>query len=151
MWWFILSILLGLFAVVDAKKRKNKMLLPILTFFLGPITFPVYLAKRNLKENEVREGGTGWNILKNFALYWTATCFVWGIYGMFAAASMQTANEYESAGIAIGAGLGIVMVGFIWFAVTVGALVIGLFMKKSSIVENGPTGELATGGIDTRS
>jgi hypothetical protein len=31
----------------------------------------------------------------------------------------------------------------LWIVVLVGALAIGLFLKKSSIVENGPTGTLA--------
>jgi hypothetical protein len=31
----------------------------------------------------------------------------------------------------------------LWFFVMVGALVIGLFVKKTSIIEKGPTGALA--------
>jgi hypothetical protein len=42
--------------------------------------------------------------------------------------------------------IGMGMIIGLWFVVIVGALVIGLFVKKSSIVEKGPTGALAAIG-----
>lgn len=114
-----------------------------MTFVFGSLVLPIYIAKRNLKEGEVREGGLGWNILKNFALLWTITCAVWGISGLFIGASIETTNEWEEAGAAIGTGIGIIMIGFLWFVGAISALVLGMFLKKNSIVENGPTGALA--------
>jgi len=143
MWWIIIGVLLGITMIIDAKKRKSKILLPVLSFLLWPITLPIYLATRNLKEKEVREGGTGWNILKNFALYWTGACIYWGASSMLAVSEITTTSDYDATSVAIGAGLGIIMIGGIWFAVTVGVLVIGLFIKQSSMIEKGPTGELS--------
>ncbi len=70
-------------------------------------------------------------------------CAAWGISTLFFAAGMETADEFESAGVAIGAGLGIIFIAGLWFCGTVGALLIGMFLKKSTVVEKGPTGALA--------
>lgn len=60
--------------------------------------------------------------------------------------SHQTAtitDEWESAGYAIEATLGAGMLVGLWFFVMIVALVIGLFIKKSSVIETGPTGNVA--------
>lgn len=49
----------------------------------------------------------------------------------------------EEAGAAIGTGIGIMMIGFLWFVGAISALVLGMFLKKNSIIEKGPTGALA--------
>jgi amino acid permease len=49
----------------------------------------------------------------------------------------------KQAGAAIGTAIGIGMILGLWCIVIVGALVFGLFLKKSSLVEKGPTGVLA--------
>ena len=144
--YFILYICVAIWIFMDSKKRKFKgTLYAVATCILGPLVAPVYLAKRNLKEGEVREGGTGWNVLKNFALFWTITMFIAGVAGMVGASDVaqQATSDAEKAGTAIGAALGIGMLLFIWFIPMVCALVLGLFMKKSSLIEKGPTGELA--------
>jgi hypothetical protein len=116
---------------LDAKKRRqDSLLLPGLTFVLGTLVLPIYIAKRNLKEGEVREGGLGWNILKNFALYWTITWAVCCVLVLFS-------------GDEAVATFGIMTFGFIWFVGAVSALVLGMFLKKNSIIEKGPTGALA--------
>lgn len=51
----------------------------------------------------------------------------------------KASSGAEQAGAAIGTALGMGMIIGLWFVVIVGALVIGLFFKKSSIVEKGPT------------
>lgn len=146
MWYFVLYAIFAVWVLIDAKKRINHMVgWPLATFILGPLVLPVYLAKRNLKEGEVREGGTGWNVLKNFALFWTITMVVAGIAGMVGVSDVaqKTTSEAEQAGVAIGATIGLGMIFILWFIVLVAALVLGLFLKKSSIVEKGPTGSLA--------
>jgi len=45
--------------------------------------------------------------------------------------------------VAIGATIGLGIIFLLWFIFLVVALVLGLFLKKSSIVEKGPTGPLA--------
>ncbi|MDI3548179.1 MAG: hypothetical protein PWR10_1831 [Halanaerobiales bacterium] len=146
MWYFIVYGLFAVWVFWDARKRKNNLWAwPLTTFFLGPIILPFYFAKRNLKDGEVREGGTGWNVLKNFALLWTLTMFIAGIAGMIGAGSIveEAATETEQAGAIIGAGLGLGMIFMLWFIPMIIAIIIGVFLKKSSIVENGPTGPLA--------
>ena len=74
MWYFVLYLIFAAWVFTDAKKRKNHPVgWPAATAVLGPIVLPVYFAKRNLQAGEVREGGTGWNVIKNFALFWTLT------------------------------------------------------------------------------
>lgn len=98
-----------------------------------------------MKPNEVREGGTGWNVLKYFTLFWTITVAAAGIAGMIGAGAMisETDDGFVQAGAVFGATLGMTMLFIIWFVVALIALILGLFLKKSSIVEKGPTGPLA--------
>lgn len=130
----------------DAKKRRiNGMPWAICTVILGPTVVPVYLAKRPLKEGEVREGGLAWNILKNFALFWTLTILVIGIAGMANAADVakEAHSDAEKAGAGCGIMAGIGMLIALWVIPMGGALILGAFLKKSSVIEKGPTGPLA--------
>lgn len=89
---------------------------------------------------------TGWNVIKNFALFWTLTIAVGVIAGMVNAG--QVADRATDPGAQGGRGAGrdvrdgddlcamICSVGL------VAALILDLFLKKSSIVEHGPTGLL---------
>lgn len=140
MWYLALYAVFALWVVIDGQQRKDGFILWGLgTFLLGPIILPIYLARRPLKPGEIREGGRGWNILKNFALFWTILMFVAGIVGLVGASeTVATADsEAEQAGAAIGTILGLGLLGATWFFPMVGALVLGLFLKNSSIVERG--------------
>jgi len=145
--YIILYVIAAIWLFRDAKKRlTNGTPWAAFTVLFGPIVVPLWLAKRPLKEGEVREGGTAWNVLKNFALMWTLTLFIGFIAGM-ASASNQAAglsDKYEKAGAGIGMALGGMAIFFLWFVVLVSALVLGFFLKKSSVVEKGPTGPLAS-------
>ena len=146
MWYFVLCTVFAIWVLIDSKKRMNHVVgWPLTTLFFGPVLLPIYLAKRNLKEGEVRSGGTGWNVLKSFALFWTITMIGGGIAGMVSVSDVaqEATSEAEQAGAAIGAALGLGMIFFIWLGVIFGALVLGMFLKNSSIVEKGPTGPLA--------
>lgn len=145
--YLLLWLGFAIWVFVDSRNRRmgKSVLWAIGTQFAGVLVLPMYFAKRNLFAGEVREGGAGWNAVKVFALYWTITMFVAGMAGM-GAASREVATATSSAGqagAAIGSMLGLGLLLGVWFAVLAGALVIGLFLKKSSIVESGPTGELA--------
>lgn len=150
--YFVLYLIFAVWVFIDAKKRMNNVVgWPLMTVVLGPVVLPVYLAKRNLKEGEVREGGTGWNVLKNFALFWTITIVVVGfvVLGGVSQVSQQATSEAEQTGVAIGAALGLGMIAALWFFVLVAALVLGMFLKKSRMVEEGPTGPLAAESAGT--
>lgn len=148
MWYWLLNILIGLWVLNDARTRKveNAIGWALGTCLLMILFLPYYLAKRNLKAGEIREGGTAWNLLKSFAVFWTLLMAIAGLVGMFSAGQVVTeaGSEAAQAGAAIGTALGLGMLGTLWFVVLVSALVLGLFLKKSSQVEKGPTGALAT-------
>lgn len=114
------------------------------TFLLGVIIVPIYIAKRPLKANQVREGGLAWNLLKNFALTWTILMVAISISAIGAAAGGTNVNsDAEAAGAAIGMSIVVVILAIVWFFPMVGAIVLGFFLKNSAIVERGPTGPLA--------
>jgi hypothetical protein len=148
MWYLLLNIVIAVWVFVDARSRKmgtEALAWSIGTFLLMIVVIPFYFAKRPLKDGEVREGGTAWNVIKSFAIFWTLLMFVAGVAGMIAATNVtsRAASDAEQAGAAIGTALGLGMMVGLWITVLMGALVIGLFLKKSSIVEKGPTGLLA--------
>ena len=147
MWYWLLNVAIALWVFFDARSRKmdQPVLWAIGTAILMIVVIPFYFAKRPLKDGEVREGGTAWNVIKSFAIFWTLFMFIAGVAGMMAVSNVvnKASSGAEQAGAAIGTALGMGMIIGLWFVVIVGALVIGLFFKKSSIVEKGPTGALA--------
>ena len=70
---------------------------------------------------------------------WTITAFALTVIGLG-----EVEEQTRSLGTAgeVGVALGLGVIGFIWFAVATGALVLGLFLK-TSVIEEGPTGALA--------
>jgi membrane protease YdiL (CAAX protease family) len=145
-WYFVLYAIVAIWVFLDAKKRGNNApAWAVASFLIGIIVAPYYLAKRYLLAGEVREGGVAWNVLRYFAIFWTLSMVLVTFAGVGAVASdvPTFGNEYEEAGYAIGATLGVGMLITLWFIVLVAALVLGMFLKKSSIVEKGPTGPLA--------
>ena len=124
--FFIVGSVLGLpfsiWVFFDARTRKNHSLgWSFLTFILGPfIALPLYFAYRNLKAGEVREGGTVWNIIRNYTLSWTVF-----MIGMVFITLASGAAEF------------IVAVFIVWFFVTFCMLVFGFFIKQSGVIERG--------------
>jgi len=113
--------------------------------FLGVLVPPVYLAKRPLRSGETRDGGAAWNVLRKFALFWTIVMAALTIGGFIRAALTSPTPSSDAAlfGAALGTAVGLGFMGTVWFFPTVGAVVLGLLLKKSSVVERGPTGPLA--------
>jgi hypothetical protein len=68
-------------------------------------------------EGEVRSGGYGWNVVRYFALLWTFLFFVIGVASCAnvgeTVESAQT--DAEQAGAGIGAGIGFMFIGVMWF------------------------------------
>jgi hypothetical protein len=153
MWYLALATIwyaaFAIWVLVDSRRRLNNPVgWTVGTLILGPVVLPVYFAKRHLKSRETREGGTAWNILRNFALFWTIAMAVAAIIGA-TAVSEQSATlhgDAEKAGFAIGTALGLGLIGALWFFPMVGAVVLGFLLKKSSVVEKGPTGPLSVEG-----
>lgn len=84
MWYVWLNLAVALWVFYDAYSRKMHLwfLWGFGTAFLTVIVVPFYLAKRPLKEGERREGGTSWNVIKNFALFWTLSMVAAGLSGI---------------------------------------------------------------------
>jgi hypothetical protein len=146
--WYLIYLLFAAWVLFDSSKRRmgsSRIGWTIGTALLGAIVAPIYFAKRPLKSGETREGGTAWNVLKNFALLWTLAMFFAAIIGMIGIGQVasQATSDAEQVGVGIGAALGLGFIATAWFFPMLGALVLGLFLKKSSIIEKGPTGPLA--------
>ncbi|MFZ4791911.1 MAG: hypothetical protein ACOYMW_13645 [Candidatus Competibacteraceae bacterium] len=80
-----------------------------------------------------------------FALFWTLTMAVGAIAGMVNAGQVadRATTQAQKAGAALGATLGMGVIFVLWLVMLAAALILGLFLKKSSIVEHGPSGPLA--------
>jgi hypothetical protein len=147
MWYSGLAFIVAAFVFSDARSRQaNSLAWAIGTLLLMAIVLPIYYAVRPLKRGERRKGGRGWNVLRNFALAWTAMMAVAGVAG-FLSVAMATASlnsEGERIGAAIGVIAGIGFMGALWFFPVVAAVLLG-FMLKENVVEEGPTGPLANG------
>ncbi len=146
MWALLLSVVFGIWVFIDARVRENHSIgWPVLTFILGPvIALPFYFACRNLKAGEIREGGTGWNVIKNFALIWTLFIVFIILVVFLGGLGFSSLSEGGADQAVVIVGLmafGFIMMA-IWFCVAVPMLVLGLLIKQSSVVERGPTGPL---------
>jgi hypothetical protein len=149
-------ILLGSFVILavwvffDARGRKtNAILWTVGTVLLGPVAIFFYLAMRPLKAGEVRKGGIAWNTLKNFAIFWTVLMSTevigWGAFlamGSFSPVLQAEAKKVSTVLSQLMA-LGFSVIAVLWLVPALGALFIGLIVRRSSIVEIGPTGPLA--------
>jgi hypothetical protein len=145
--YLVIYIAVAIWVFLDAKKRLiNGLPWAICTAIFGPLVVPIYLAKRPLKDGELREGGLAWNVLKNFALFWTLTIVGGGLVGMVGAADAAkgASTDLEKAGAGCGMVMGVGLLAALWFFPMVSAIVLGVFLKKSTIVEKGPTGPLAS-------
>ena len=147
MWYLILYAVFAAWVLFDGFSRRTggaAIAWALGTLLLGPIILPIYLAKRPLKNGEIREGGTGWNVLKNFAILWTIVMAVATFSGLSAMSNVtgNLRSDAERAGAGIGIFLGMGVLAAVWFVPTVGAALLGFLLKKNSIVEKGPTGPL---------
>ncbi len=108
------------------------------------IAFPLYLFQRS----GIKAAATGDNIsagssdvpqtglnraCKYIAIIWTFVCGFGLIFGIFSASGMNidTSNEWETAGAAIGVTMGVGFWFFIWLVIAVPALIVFLVTKKS--------------------
>jgi hypothetical protein len=151
MQYFLIYGIFALWVLFDGLSRKmaiSAVLWTIGTGILGPVILPIYLASRPLKQGEVREGGKGWNLLKNFAILWTIVMAIASVV-YFMEMAKSTASLGSGAAMA-GAGIGIVigmsLFAAVWFFPTIGAALLGFLLKKNTVIEVGPTGPLVGQG-----
>ena len=140
---FLIAIVLAVWTFRDAKRRQTQpapFWWSLGVLFVSAVFFPLYLAKRPLKVSEVREGGLGWNFLKNFAIYFTTIMPLATVSVAFESAAEEANTSEEAIGwvvptIAMGAIMWLVVVGI--------ALILGFLLKNDALIERGPTGPLA--------
>ena len=137
-----ISLALAVWVVRDASRRQTQTApflwgLGVLLFWI--LFFPLYLTKRPLKTGEVRSGGGGWNFMKYLAIVFTAYVPIVMILGLSEVAAQATSVE-EAVTLVV---IFVLLMGLVWVIFAGGALLIGLILKKSSVIERGPTGTLA--------
>ena len=138
----IISLVLAVWVIRDASRRQTQTT-PFLWGFgvllVWILFFPLYLAKRPLKAGEVRSGGRGWNFMKNLAIIVTVYVPIVMVLGSSEVAAQATSVEEAVAPVVIF----VLLMGLVWVIFAGGVLLIGLILKRSSVVERGPTGTLA--------
>jgi hypothetical protein len=147
MTYFLLYGVFALWVVFDSLNRRMRMkgiLWALASWVFGPIVLPLYLAFRPLKSGEVREGGTAWNILKNFAILWTVATAIMGVVSLvpLILSAIKSGHVAEWEGLSFIFRIGVFAA--MWFFPTAAAALLGFLLRKNSIVETGPTGQLTT-------
>jgi hypothetical protein len=94
---------------------------------LWPLVLPVYLARRFLKNGEVRRGGTAWNVLRNFAVAWTFLAASTLITFLGAIINDRT--------LRIGINRALFDLVMLWILPAMGAVLIGLFLRDETVIE----------------
>jgi hypothetical protein len=73
------NVLVALWIFSDARRRQAEkpLFAALATLLLGPLWLAFYLTDRPLCADERREGGFGWNWMRNFAWAWTGATAQW--------------------------------------------------------------------------
>ncbi len=112
------------------------------------VAFPLYLIKR--PEIKAAVGGTPIiqkgipqstlnKVCKYITIFWTFFCVVGVISGLISiGASIDTSNEYEIAGAAIGTSFGLSLWFFAWLFIALPSLIIFIVTKKSGQIAINP-------------
>lgn len=136
--YLALSLTCAIWVLFDGLSRRAKVLPWVLGVAMaGPSLLPVYLARRPLRRGEIREGGVAWNILKNLVILWTLLMLVVAISATAKLGDLSNSLTFVATTLSLG------MIAGIWFFPFVAAVGIAFLVKKSSIIEEGPTGRLA--------
>jgi hypothetical protein len=147
MWYAALYSAFGIWVLLDSTyRRMNPLIWTLGTVILGPVVTPFYFAKRTLTAAETREGGTAWNVLKWFIVFWTVLMAVVAAAGLIQADIIAAHGEGQKWKASVGLMFYWGLTGAAWFFPFLGALVLGLLLRKSSVVEKGPTGALGAPG-----
>jgi hypothetical protein len=135
--YIVLIIAITVWEMFDAHSRRdpNPISNAILTLLIFPIGFPWYLATRNLRPTETREGGAWWNFFKYFIILWTISCVMWAVDSCYSAITPEGDRATQGLSLILGGGFMFLT----WLVVTIVALVLGLVLKKNSVIERGPT------------
>ena len=86
-----------------------------------------------------------WRKMTWAILIWSALFLFWGISGAAAVGDIETTSAAESAGVAIGAGIGFTFIFMVWFlGFIIMSIVWFMTRPKSTVLVYGPQGQQAT-------
>jgi hypothetical protein len=137
-----ISLVLGVWVGKDASRRQTQtapFLWGLGVLLVWILFLPLYLTKRPLKTGEVRSGGKAWNFMKYLAIVVSAYVPIVMILGLSDVVAQATSVEEAVALVVIF----VLLMGLVWVIFAGGVLLIGLILRKSSVIERGPTGALA--------
>ena len=137
-----ISLVLAVWVGRDASRRQTQtasFLWGLGVLLVWILFLPLYLTKRPLKTGEVRSGGGGWNFMKYLAITVTVYVPIVTVLGLSDVAARATSVEEAVALVVVV----VLLIGLVWVIFAGGVLLIGLVLKKSSVIERGPTGTLA--------
>jgi len=150
MFYILFNVILFAWVIYDAWHRRTyAWAWGIGTLLLGPLIVPIYLGVRPLRKDELREGGKMWNVMRNFAILWTIFMVYIGIWSLFNLSKIVSTSQSDAeiAGSALGMGLGLTALGFIWFMPFIATIILGVIFKSDKKTEIGPTQELSLSPI----
>jgi hypothetical protein len=139
---FLIATGFAIWVIIDSLKRGKLAWVHAIISFLWMWCFclPFYFAGRKLLPGETREGGYWWNVCKFFLLLWSfllGYCLVGGMVNVSNHLDGKEMDQWQSAGATIGVGLGLGMFFCLWVGVALPVFVIGLLLKKNTVVEKG--------------
>lgn len=137
-----ISLVLAVWVGRDASRRQTQtapFLWGLGVLLVWILFLPLYLTKRPLKTGEMRSGGRAWNFMKYLAIVVTAYVPIVMVLGLPDVAAQATSAE-EAVELVV---LFVLLMGLVWVIFAGGVLLIGLVLKKSSVIERGPTGTSA--------
>ena len=147
--YYVLNIIFAVWVGIDSSDRKsNTWVWSILTLFFGGLVIAVYIAVRPLKENESRKGGRAWNILKNFAIFWTAQIITVSLYLITGISNIISGSVSEIEFILLGFGgfVFLILFAVVLIVPVVIALTIGLLLRKKNIIETWSGNNISNSG-----
>lgn len=130
---FLLAAIIATWIAFDGYRRGSPLgvVWAIVALFVLPVALPIHLATRPLKGRETREGGMVWNLLKNFALTWTACIAAAALFFIWIGSASSSAGTMLTV-------VSMVMLGMLWFFPMIVALMLGFFLRKPHVIERGP-------------
>lgn len=138
--WKLLFVLLALGVAVDARRRSvpSWPLWTAAAIVAAPFVVPAYLCTRPLRSGERRVGGRIWCVCTRFAALWTIGLAI-GAVELWLRTRTDPPLAFSRAVEVLGRGGLWLTYAAIWLLPALGASIVGLVARRTSIVETSPT------------
>ncbi|PJF43143.1 MAG: hypothetical protein CUN55_09205 [Phototrophicales bacterium] len=138
----VFNMILATWVIFDSTRRQASFLWVLGTATLGPILFPVYLARRPLIGAEIRTGGPDWIVARHFAWVWTlfmAIVIFWVALSVINEVGIgENYSEDATTAANISRYLALLFLGVCWVVPMGGALLFSIVSYVDGVVEYGP-------------